>query len=111
MKHCIQRSIVGISVPLYYGKKIEFYAKCNGESETRSFASSIRWEIFKVVMHTQKSLYISKLVDLYISNCKISDETLYQIRERCPNLQYLIIARCYGFSTETIGKIVHPNLE
>jgi len=26
------------------------------------------------------------------------------------NLQFLVIACCYGFSTETIGEIVHSNL-
>ena len=83
MKHCIQRSIVGISVPLYYGKKIEFYAKCNGESETRSFASSIRWEIFKVVMHTTKtSIYLNQLISVYLTANTVFDGTL----QKCPNL-------------------------
>ncbi|CAJ0630045.1 7276_t:CDS:2, partial [Entrophospora sp. SA101] len=42
--------------------------------------SLIYWKKFKKVVHTRKPLYISKLNELYISRCKVSGGTLYQIR-------------------------------
>src|SRR5437879_7572764 len=70
--------------------------------------SLIYWKKFKKVVHTRKPLYISKLTELYISRCKVSGGTLYQIRGLCPNLRRLTISNCRGFSSETIGKIVYP---
>ncbi|CAJ0846813.1 7504_t:CDS:1, partial [Entrophospora sp. SA101] len=72
--------------------------------------SLIYWKKFKEVVHTRKPLYISKLNELYISRCKVSGGTLYQIRGLCPNLRRLTISNCHGFSSKTIGKIVYPNL-
>ncbi|CAJ0643991.1 13651_t:CDS:1 [Entrophospora sp. SA101] len=72
--------------------------------------SLIYWKKFKEVVHTRKSLYISKLNELYISRCKVSGGTLYQIRGLCPNLRRLTISNCHGFSSETIGRIVYPSL-
>ncbi|CAG8615327.1 25322_t:CDS:1 [Dentiscutata erythropus] len=72
--------------------------------------SCFRWDKFKKVVHTRKPLYISKLTELYISRCKVSSGTLYRIRGLCPNLRHLTISNCHVFSSETIGKIVFPNL-
>ncbi|CAJ0871615.1 2905_t:CDS:2 [Entrophospora sp. SA101] len=72
--------------------------------------NKFEWCPFKEVVHTRKSLYISKLNELYISRCKVSGGTLYQIRGLCPNLRRLTISNCHGFSSETIGRIVYPSL-
>ncbi|CAG8633000.1 7330_t:CDS:2 [Gigaspora rosea] len=45
------------------------------------------------------------LLQLYLSSCKVSNNTLYVIAELCPNLQYLKIRWCCGLSNKVISKI------
>src|SRR6185369_2604026 len=68
------------------------------------------WERFTKLINMQTHLYILRLGCLCIQWCEVTNDTLYQIGNLCPNLHRLTINNCHGFSSKTIGKIVHSKL-
>ncbi|CAG8743025.1 20228_t:CDS:1 [Gigaspora rosea] len=62
----------------------------------------VQFEKFKKVMRgKQKPLYCSKLLQLVLHKCKISDRALIKIARETPRLEYLVLDECKGFSYES----------
>jgi hypothetical protein len=90
-----------------YGIPILWEVACfNGKNKKRRRL----WDQFIKSINMYSPSYTSKLGCLFIQSCEISDDILYQIGKLCPNLHRLIISNCHGFSSKTIGRIVHSKL-
>ena len=77
--------------------------RCN-----KNISGPLYWQLRKfkrVICEKTKPLYCSKMVYLKLAGLKISDALLSELLCSCPNINFLILDRSYGFSNIPIIEI------
>ncbi|RHZ84700.1 hypothetical protein Glove_78g97 [Diversispora epigaea] len=96
------------SAPILW-RRVEFSIKGYRQNQCgKNKSGPLYWRLMKfkrVICGKTKPLYCSKMVYLKLTGLKISDALLSAILRSCPNINFLILNQCYGYSNIPIIEI------